>query len=172
MPPSWYACFVFMQVLELSKETNFRSWIVCIKGQLDDEPCTICITLLFVMGICLALFYGFGTCCNCSESTIQRNCKASIWLILRSVPSLPLPVPDLAYCYILIITNTPPPACGQIFPSNFYHAADCYFRSETGELLVIMHSHRTCFNVEFDEGGNSTLQHVVSRRTKSLPWFI
>jgi hypothetical protein len=67
-----------MQVLELPQETDFCPRIICVKGQLADEPRIIYIALLFVMGICLALYYGFGACFDRSASTVQQNCKGSI----------------------------------------------------------------------------------------------
>jgi len=90
IPRSAYTCLFFMQILELPQETNFCPWVICIKGQLDDEPCIIYDALLFVMGICLALYYGFGACFDRSASTVQQNSKGSIWFILGSVPR-PLP---------------------------------------------------------------------------------
>jgi hypothetical protein len=45
---------------------------------------------------------------------------------------------------------------------QLFHFLACYFRLETSEVLVHMYSDRTCVNVEFDKGGNSTVQHVVS----------
>jgi hypothetical protein len=60
--------------------------------------------------------------------------------------------------------------CCQNVSSQFCLAF--YFRFAPSGPLVYMHSHRTCFNVEFDKGGNSTVQYVVSRRTKCISWFI
>jgi hypothetical protein len=49
-----------------------------------------------------------------------------------------------------------------VVSSNFCDFLVCYFRFETSDLLVHMYSDGTCVNVEFDKGGNSTVQHVVS----------
>ena len=58
--------------------------------------------------------------------------------------------------------------CQNVSSSHFCHLVTFYFRFIHGGPLVHMHSHRACFNVEFDKGGNSTMQYVVSRRTKSI----
>ena len=62
--------------------------------------------------------------------------------------------------------------CQNVSSSHFWHLVTCYFRFIPSGPLVHMHSHRACFNVEFDKGGNSTMQYVVSWRTKSISWFI
>ena len=86
-----YTCLFFMQILELPQETNICSWVICIECQLDDEPCIIYKSLLSVMGVCLAIYYGFGPCFSCSSSTVQQSCKGSVRFILGSVPCLPTP---------------------------------------------------------------------------------
>lgn len=80
-----------MQILELPQETNFCSRVICIECKLDDEPCIIYKPLLSVMGVCLAIHYGFGPCFSCSSGTVQQSCKGSIRFILGSVPCLPFP---------------------------------------------------------------------------------
>jgi hypothetical protein len=93
-----------MQILELPQETNFCSRVICIECKLDDEPCIIYKPLLSVMGVCLAIHYGFGPCFSCSSGTVQQSCKGSIRFILGSVPCLPFP--NLCCCQ-----NVSPHSC-------------------------------------------------------------
>ena len=69
---TWHHSYssIFLQILELPKEANICSWIIYFKCQLVDESCIIFFTLLFILGVCLAIFHGIDTLFGCLKITI------------------------------------------------------------------------------------------------------